>query len=95
MNNKPICVFDSGLGGLTAVKQLMKKMPDERIVYFGDTGRVPYGTRSRETLIRYTGDQRAQSLIRWISKAMPDGSKRRKGLVMNVFGRLSGKGKGK
>lgn len=56
MDNRPIGVFDSGLGGLTAVKQLMKKMPDERIVYFGDTGRVPYGTRSRETLIRYTSE---------------------------------------
>lgn len=56
MDNRPIGVFDSGLGGLTAVKQLMEKMPGERIVYFGDTGRVPYGTRSRETLIRYTGE---------------------------------------
>ena len=56
MDNRPIGVFDSGLGGLTAVKELMEKLPGEKIVYFGDTGRVPYGTRSRETLIRYTGE---------------------------------------
>ena len=48
-----IGVFDSGLGGLTAVKELLKIAPDAGIVYFGDTGRVPYGTRSRETIISY------------------------------------------
>ena len=56
MDNRPIGVFDSGLGGLTAVKQLMSVMPNEDIIYFGDTGRVPYGNRSRETIIRYTKD---------------------------------------
>ncbi len=56
MDNRPIGVFDSGLGGLTTVKQLMSVMPNEDIVYFGDTGRVPYGNRSRETIIRYTRD---------------------------------------
>lgn len=53
MNNKYIAVFDSGLGGLTAVKELMKVLPDENIIYFGDTGRVPYGSRSDETIIKY------------------------------------------
>jgi glutamate racemase len=53
MNNKYIGVFDSGLGGLTAVKELMKVLPKESIIYFGDTGRVPYGTRSNETIIKY------------------------------------------
>lgn len=53
MNNKYIGVFDSGVGGLTAVKELMSELPDENIVYFGDTGRVPYGTRSNETIIKY------------------------------------------
>lgn len=53
MNNKYIGVFDSGLGGLTAVKELMKVLPEESIIYFGDTGRVPYGTRSNETIIKY------------------------------------------
>lgn len=54
MNNRPIGVFDSGLGGLTAVRQIKKIMPYEDIIYLGDTGRVPYGTRSRETIIKYT-----------------------------------------
>lgn len=53
MDNRPIGVFDSGLGGLTAVRQLLALMPHEDIVYFGDTGRVPYGTRSRDTIRRY------------------------------------------
>ncbi len=53
MNNKYIGVFDSGLGGLTAVKKLMEVMPDENIIYFGDTARVPYGTRSEDTIIKY------------------------------------------
>lgn len=53
MDNRPIGVFDSGLGGLTAVKELEKILPRESIVYFGDTGRVPYGTRSRETVRGY------------------------------------------
>lgn len=45
MDNRPIGVFDSGLGGLTAVRELMRIMPDENIVFFGDNARVPYGTR--------------------------------------------------
>ena len=53
MDNRYIGVFDSGVGGLTAVKELIKKLPGENIVYFGDTGRVPYGTRSNETIIKY------------------------------------------
>ena len=44
MDTRPIGVFDSGLGGLTAVRQLRRVLPGEDIVYFGDTGRVPYGT---------------------------------------------------
>ena len=53
MNNKSIGVFDSGLGGLTAVKSLMRELPDENIVYFGDTGRLPYGTKTEETIKKY------------------------------------------
>ncbi len=53
MDARAIGVFDSGLGGLTAVRQLMDQLPGERIVYFGDTSRVPYGTRSRETIVKY------------------------------------------
>lgn len=53
MNPRPIGVFDSGLGGLTAVRQLRRLMPSEHIIYFGDTARVPYGNRPRETLLQY------------------------------------------
>ncbi len=53
MDKRPIGVFDSGLGGLTAVRELCRLLPGEDIVYFGDTGRVPYGSRSRETIVRY------------------------------------------
>jgi len=54
MDKRPIGVFDSGLGGLTAVHQLMEQLPGEDIIYFGDTGRVPYGSRSHETILKYT-----------------------------------------
>lgn len=53
MDNRPIGIFDSGLGGLTAVREILTILPREQVVYFGDTGRVPYGTRSRETIIKY------------------------------------------
>ena len=52
-DNRPIGVFDSGLGGLSAIKELIKVLPNENIIYFGDTGRVPYGGRSAETIINY------------------------------------------
>lgn len=54
MDKRPIGVFDSGLGGLTAVQQLLLQLPGEDIIYFGDTGRVPYGGRSHETILKYT-----------------------------------------
>ena len=50
----PIGVFDSGLGGLTVVKEFMRQLPQEDIVYLGDTARVPYGVKSRETIIRFS-----------------------------------------
>lgn len=50
----PIGVFDSGLGGLTVVRELMRQLPFENIVYFGDTARVPYGTKSKESIIRFS-----------------------------------------
>ncbi len=53
MDRRPIGVFDSGLGGLTAVRQLLGLLPAEDIVYFGDTGRVPYGTRGAGVIQRY------------------------------------------
>jgi glutamate racemase len=51
--NRPIGVFDSGLGGLTVARAIREVLPDERIVYLGDTARVPYGSRSAETVVRY------------------------------------------
>ncbi len=53
MDRRPIGVFDSGLGGLTAVRELARLMPEEDLIYFGDTGRVPYGGRSRDTIVKY------------------------------------------
>ena len=54
MNTNPIGVFDSGVGGLTVVRALMERLPNENIVYFGDTARVPYGVKSRATIETFT-----------------------------------------
>ncbi|MDP2303387.1 MAG: glutamate racemase [Ignavibacteria bacterium] len=51
---RPIGVFDSGIGGLTVVRQLISELPNENIVYFGDTARVPYGSKSNSTVIEYS-----------------------------------------
>ena len=51
---RPIGVFDSGIGGLTVVKELLRQLPHEEIVYFGDTARVPYGTKSKATIIKFS-----------------------------------------
>jgi glutamate racemase len=53
-DSRPIGVFDSGLGGLTAVRELFRVLPDESVVYFGDTARVPYGSKSGETVTRFS-----------------------------------------
>lgn len=53
-NEKPVAVFDSGLGGLTVFREILRQLPDENLIYFGDTARVPYGSKSRETIIHYT-----------------------------------------
>ena len=52
-DNRPIGVFDSGLGGLCALKELKRLLPNEHFIYFGDTGRTPYGTRSEEKITEY------------------------------------------
>ena len=54
MDNRPIGVFDSGVGGLTVVKQIMQTLPNENLVYFGDTARVPYGSKSKETVAKFS-----------------------------------------
>ncbi len=55
-NNSPIGIFDSGLGGLTVFKEIRKMLPCEDLIYFGDTARVPYGNKSKETIIRYSSE---------------------------------------
>ncbi|MCI8511598.1 MAG: glutamate racemase [Lachnospiraceae bacterium] len=52
--NAPIGVFDSGIGGLTVAREIMRQLPEERLIYFGDTARLPYGSKSRETVIRFS-----------------------------------------
>lgn len=54
MCNRPIGVFDSGVGGLTVAREIMRQLPNERIVYFGDTARVPYGSKSQETITKFS-----------------------------------------
>ena len=54
MRYAPIGVFDSGVGGLTVAREIMRQIPNERIVYFGDTARVPYGSKSKDTITRYS-----------------------------------------
>lgn len=56
INDQPIGVFDSGVGGLTVVKEIIKELPNESIIYLGDTARVPYGTRSGETITKFALD---------------------------------------
>jgi glutamate racemase len=59
--NAPIGVFDSGIGGLTVVRELIRQLPDESIIYFGDTARVPYGPKSPDTVRRY-----AREIATWL-----------------------------
>jgi glutamate racemase len=63
LKHRPIGIFDSGLGGLTVFKAIQKELPKERIVYFGDTARIPYGTKSPDTIVRY-----ARQIIRFFQK---------------------------
>ncbi len=51
--NSPIGVFDSGIGGLTVVSALLRRLPEESVIYFGDTARVPYGIKSAGTIAHY------------------------------------------
>lgn len=59
----PIGVFDSGVGGLTVAREIMRQIPNERLVYFGDTARVPYGNKSKETVTKYS-----KQIIRFLRK---------------------------
>lgn len=86
MEKRPIGVFDSGLGGLTAVKELRRLLPAEDIIYFGDTGRVPYGGRSPSTITRYAVED-VSLLLRHNVKAVLSAC----GTVSAVAGELLGK----
>lgn len=59
----PVGVFDSGVGGLTVAREISRQLPDENIVYFGDTARVPYGSKSQSTIIRFS-----EQIIRFLMK---------------------------
>jgi glutamate racemase len=54
MNRRPIGIFDSGMGGLTVLRALVERLPNEQFIYLGDTARLPYGTKSAETVMRYS-----------------------------------------
>ena len=54
VSQAPIGVFDSGVGGLTVAREIMRQMPNEKIIYFGDTARVPYGNKSKDTITRFS-----------------------------------------
>lgn len=54
LNAAPVGVFDSGVGGLTVAREIMRQIPNEKIIYFGDTARVPYGSKSQDTVTRYS-----------------------------------------
>ena len=59
----PVGVFDSGVGGLTVAREIMRQIPNERIIYFGDTARVPYGSKSKETITKY-----ARQIVRFLQE---------------------------
>ena len=63
MDNRPIGVFDSGIGGLTVVDALAKNLPNETIYYVGDTARVPYGNKSKSRIQQY-----ALEITNWLNK---------------------------
>lgn len=67
MNDRPIGVFDSGLGGLTVVRALQEQLPNETVIYFGDTARVPYGSKSSETVLTFA-EQDCSFLLRFDPK---------------------------
>ena len=54
MRENAIGVFDSGVGGLTVAREIMNQLPNENIVYFGDTARVPYGSKSKDTIVTFS-----------------------------------------
>ena len=62
MDERPIGVFDSGVGGLTVAREIMRQLPGEDLVYFGDTARVPYGSKSKNTVLKYSFEVHSSDL---------------------------------
>src|SRR5438093_12079686 len=67
MNNAPLGVFDSGIGGVTVARAVFERLPHESVIYFGDTARVPYGPKPPDTVRRYSGEILAYLLGRGAS----------------------------
>ena len=80
----PIGIFDSGIGGLTVVKQLMRLLPNEQIVYFGDTARIPYGTKSKRLIEQYALED-ARFLLQYDVKAVVVACNTASSLAMDVL----------
>lgn len=81
---KPIGIFDSGIGGLTVVKQLMHLLPGERLIYFGDTARIPYGNKSKRLIEQYAMED-ARFLLQYDVKALVVACNTASSLAMDVL----------
>ena len=86
MNSSPIGVFDSGLGGLSVVRHLRQFLPHETIVYFGDTARIPYGTKSRPTVVQFALET-AGFLLRFDPKLIVAACNTASALALDVLAR--------
>lgn len=84
VNHCPIAVFDSGLGGLSVVRHLRQRLPAEEIVYFGDTARVPYGTKSRDTVAHFALEI-ARYLLRYEPKLLVAACNSASALALDVL----------
>ena len=81
---KPIGIFDSGIGGLTVVKQLMQLLPNEQLIYFGDTARIPYGTKSKRLIEQYALED-ANFLLQYDIKVLVVACNTASSLAMDVL----------
>jgi len=85
-DKRPIGVFDSGVGGLTVVKELLHHLPKEDIVYFGDTARVPYGSKSKQTIVRFSVEN-ALFLLRYNVKMIVVACNTASSVALNTLGK--------
>jgi glutamate racemase len=88
MDNRPIGIFDSGVGGLTVAKHIFQKLPQESIIYVGDTARIPYGSRSPDTIIAYS-TQITSFLINQNVKAIVVACSTASSLALKVLEKMS------